>query len=204
MRLSPKCDSFQWKVPPEWRQRSPRTTHSQKILGNPSRSVSLISLKMCSPTSCGQLTRLWLQNWQAELYSFLASQQLNTYQNRSQPRGTPRRRSSNACGPLRVRLGDLPQGVSLPPDCGYIGRNMDKHIRSVGWENPFRCELPSLAKKNMVPERMRLLGQTVFVRRSLGPAVLISQPTICERNALARVRQSSEKLSCPDNCLQCG
>ena len=62
---------------------------SQKILDNPSRSVSLISLKICSPTSCGQLTRLWLQNWQAELYSFLASQQLNTYQGRSQPRKNP-------------------------------------------------------------------------------------------------------------------
>ena len=26
--------------------------------------------------------------------------------------------------PTRVWLGDLPQGVSLPPDCVYIGRNM--------------------------------------------------------------------------------
>ena len=43
----------------------------------------------------------------------------------------------------------------------------------------------------MVPERMRFLGPTAFVRRSLGPAVLISLPTICERNALARVRHSA-------------
>ena len=42
-----------------------------------------------------------------------------------------------AIAPTRVWLGDLPQGVSLPPDCVYIGRNMGKHIRSVGWGNPF-------------------------------------------------------------------
>ena len=28
--LEDQSDSFQWTVPPEWRQRSPRTTHSQK------------------------------------------------------------------------------------------------------------------------------------------------------------------------------
>ena len=33
----------------------------------------------------------------------------------------------------------------------------------------------------------RLLCPTVFVRRSLDPAVLISLPTVCGRNALARV-----------------
>ena len=50
---------------------------SQKILDNPSRSVSLISLKICSPTSCGQLTRLWLQNWQVKLAACLVSSQFS-------------------------------------------------------------------------------------------------------------------------------
>ena len=79
----------------------------------------------------------------AELYPFLACQQLKTSQGRAQPRKRPCRRSSNACGPTRVWLGDLPQGVSLPHDCVYIGRNISKHIRSVGWRNPFRCERPA-------------------------------------------------------------
>ena len=43
----------------------------------------------------------------------------------------------NANAPTRVWLGDLPQGGSLPHDCVYIGRNMGKHIRSVGWGTPF-------------------------------------------------------------------
>ena len=30
-----------------------------------------------------------------------------------------------------VWQGDLPQGVFLPHDCVFIGRNIDKHIRSV-------------------------------------------------------------------------
>ena len=38
---------------------------ASEILDIPSRSVTLISLKICSPTSCCQLTRLWLQNWRA-------------------------------------------------------------------------------------------------------------------------------------------
>ena len=42
-----------------------------------------------------------------------------------------------AIAPTRVWLGDLPQGVSLPPDCVYIGRNMGKHIRSVEWGTSF-------------------------------------------------------------------
>ena len=55
---------------------------------------------------------------------------------------------TNANAPTRVWLGDLPQGVSLPPDCVYIGRNMGKHIRSVGWGNPFCCgRHPTAAKR---------------------------------------------------------
>ena len=63
---------------------------------------------------------------------------------------------------------------------------------------PWRCS-KKVAKEIWSPEhssaRMhRLLGPTVFVRRSLDPAVLISLPTVCGRNALARVRQSARAL----------
>ena len=55
---------------------------------------------------------------------------------------------TNANAPTRVWLGDLPLGVSLPPDCVYIGRNMGKHIRSVGWGNPLCCgRHPTAAKR---------------------------------------------------------
>ena len=61
-----------------------------------------------------------------------------------------------AIAPTRVWLGDLPQGVSLPPDCVYIGRNMGKHIRSVGWGNPFCCgRHPTAAKRRQAVASFR-------------------------------------------------
>ena len=63
---------------------------------------------------------------------------------------------TNANGPTRVWLGDLPQGVSLPPDCVYKGRNMGKHIRSVGWGNPFCCgRHPTAAKRRQAVASFR-------------------------------------------------
>ena len=63
---------------------------------------------------------------------------------------------TNANAPTRVWLGDLPQGVSLPPDCVYIGRNMGKHIRSVGWGTPFCCgRHPTAAKRRQAVASFR-------------------------------------------------
>ena len=66
---------------------------------------------------------------------------------------------TNANAPTRVWLGDLPQGVSLQPDCVHIGRNMGKHIRSVGWWNPFCCgRHPTAAKRQAVASFRRYLS----------------------------------------------
>ena len=62
----------------------------------------------------------------------------------------------NANAPTRVWLGDLQQRVSLPPDCVYIGRNMGKHTRSVGWGNPFCCgRHPTAAKRRQAVASFR-------------------------------------------------
>ena len=63
---------------------------------------------------------------------------------------------TKANAPTRVWLGDLPQGVSLPPDCVSLGRNMGKHIRSVGWGSPFCCgRHPTAAKRRQAVASFR-------------------------------------------------
>ena len=76
----------------------------------------------------------------AELNSFLACQTENISRSFAAPRKT--KRSGNACDPTGV-AGRLAARGLFAARRVYIGRNIDKRIRSVGWRNTFRFHRPA-------------------------------------------------------------
>ena len=85
-------------------------------------------------------------------------------------------------------------------DCctGEVGSRI--HNRALAGWGRYRClhgSMPCLFGRTCIKyyllfsQSRNRCTSTVFVRRSLDPAVLISLPMVCGRNALARVRQGA-------------